>query len=186
MSPDGEKIAYFGKDGLYVEDLSGKLLRKFDVEPGFYAWAQTGEHLLIAQNQAGNDNSHVFCLDIKTGTSMNLTPFPNTKSEVTKISDKHPEEIAILLNMDDPNWLSAYRVNIITGKMELIFKSTEYLNFSFDNSLKPRIGFKITKDGNCGAYLLDGKKPKFLQFVALESSNKTKAFSYFAPDDNTV
>jgi hypothetical protein len=171
-----------------VEDVSGKqLIRKFKIGPGFYDWAQTGEYLIIVRNSTGDDNTHVFCLDIKTGDSKDLTSFPGAKSEIAKISGQHPFEIVILSNKDDPLWFSAYKVNIITGEMELIFKNTEYINFSFDNDLKPRIGFKITKNGICGAYLLDdGKKPKFLKYVILEGSNKTKAFSHFAPDNNTV
>jgi hypothetical protein len=187
MSPTGNRIAYIGVDGLYVEDVSRKqLIRKFEGCYGFYDWAQTGEHLITVRNSTGDDNTHVFCLDIKTGSSKDLTPFPGSKSEIAKISDQHPFEIVILSNKDDPLWFSAYKINIITGETKLIFKNTEYINFSFDNDLKPRIGFKVTKNGNCGAYLLDGKKPKFLKYVTLEGSNKTKAFSHFAPDNNTV
>ena len=96
MNYVGDKIAYFARKGseieLCVEDLSGNLLRKFLVKYGRearnYCWATTGNHILIEQDNDGDENTNVVCLDIKTGASKDLMPFKNTHSHVGGVRKK--------------------------------------------------------------------------------------------------
>jgi Tol biopolymer transport system component len=133
MSNEGDKIAYLSKKGdgieLKIEDFSGKLIRKFNViqSRGLYvfgiAWAHTGKHILIHQDTNGDENSHVYCLNITTGQSKDLTPFKGAKSVIKKLSPKYPSEILVTSNDRDPKWLDVYRINIISGKAKKIFKN---------------------------------------------------------------
>ncbi|MDR0753730.1 MAG: hypothetical protein LBE95_03655 [Holosporaceae bacterium] len=190
MNYTGDKIAYLTRKGkdieLRVEDLSGNLLRKFDVKEcrsaRNYCWATTGEHILIQQDNDGDENDHIICLDIKTGTSKDLTPFAGTKSGIDKLSKKYPHEIVIYSNKRDPKWDDAYRVNIITGKTELIFKNAEYTNFYFDHDFNLRVATKIVQGGDFEVYLIKNGKPEFLRKIPYEDAMHTR-FHYFDADN---
>ena len=166
MNYVGDKIAYLARKGdgveLRVEDISGNLIRKFDVKESRvahnYCWAITGDHILIGQDENGDENYHVICLDINTGDSKDLTPFKGVRSHVDQMCRKYPHEIIIMSNKNDPKWFDAYRLNIVTGKTDLIFRNTEYLRFYFDHDFNLRIASKMMSDGSVEDYLLTNNK----------------------------
>jgi dienelactone hydrolase len=168
MNNEGDKIAYLSKKGdgieLKIEDFSGKLIRKFDLEQsrGLYAfgitWAHTGKHILIHQDTNGDENCHVHCLDIATGQSKDLTPFKEAKSVLKKLSRKYPNEILVTSNDRNPKWLDVYRINIITGEAKKIFKNDAYAKFLYDHNFDLRLAGKILSDGSEDWYqIIDGK-----------------------------
>jgi dipeptidyl aminopeptidase/acylaminoacyl peptidase len=193
MSYNGDKIAYLARKGneieLRVEDLSGNVLRKFDVKEGRgaydYCWAITGEHILIQQDSNGDENDHVVCLDIKTGTSMDLTPFSGAKSYIDSLIKKYPNEIIVGSNKNDPKWNDAYRVNIVTGKIDLIFRNTEYFRFYFDHDFNLRIALTMMPDGSVEDYLITNGKKEFLRKISFEDAMNT-SFSYFSADNKII
>jgi hypothetical protein len=193
MNNEGDKIAYLARNGsgieLRVEDSFGNVIQKFDIkacrEAYRYQWALTGEHILISQDENGDENNHIICLDIKTGTSKDLTPFKGAKSGIYAMSRKYPHEIIIYSNKRDPRWDDAYRVNIITEKTELIFKNTEYMAFYFDHDFNLRIVTKMARRGDFEDYLIKNGKPEFLRKIPYEDAMHTH-FYYFDADNVTV
>jgi dipeptidyl aminopeptidase/acylaminoacyl peptidase len=193
MNYTGDKIAYLARKGngieLRVEDLSGNLLRKFDVKEGReaydYCWAMTGDHILIGQDENGDENYHVICLNVKAGTSKDLTPFKGTKSYVGGLSKKYPQDIIMLSHKNNPQWMDAYRVNIITGKTDLIFKNSGYRNFRFDHNFNLRVISKMTPDGGIEDYLLINGKKELLRKIPFEDIQNTH-FVYFGADNETI
>ncbi|MDR0632058.1 MAG: prolyl oligopeptidase family serine peptidase [Holosporaceae bacterium] len=191
MNYTGDKIAYLArKEGgieLRVEDLSGNLLRKFDVKEGreayYYQWTTTGDHILIGQDENGDENCHVICLDVKNGTSKDLTPFPGTKSHLGGLSRKHPRDAIILSHKNNPQWWDAYRVDIITGKIDLIFKNTGYSSFYFDPDFNLRIVSKMTEDGSIEDYLLTNGRKELLRKIPFEDIQNTY-FGYFDAENS--
>ncbi|GHU17826.1 peptidase S9 [Alphaproteobacteria bacterium] len=193
MSNSGDKIAYLARKGsgieLRVEDLSGNLLRTFDVKKCLgaysYYWAITGEHILIEQDDNGDQNNRVICLDIKTGASRNLTPFKGAKFHVCGISKEYPHEIIIMSNKNDPKWFDAYRVNIITGKTDLIFRNTEYITYYFDHNFNLRVASKMMEDGSVEDYLITNGKKELFRKISFEDTKNT-GFAYFNADNQTI
>ncbi|MDR2794815.1 MAG: S9 family peptidase [Holosporaceae bacterium] len=193
MNHAGDKIAYLARKGsgieLRVEDLSGNLLRKFDVKPSRrlynFVWAYTGKHILIEQDKDGDENDHVIGLDIETGSTRDLTPFAGAKSGVYQISKKYPQEIIVFSNKNNPKWFDAYRVNILTGKIDLVFESAEkYTNFIFDHDFNIRIAGETLPNGDVAYYLIENGK--FLPFkkVPFEDTKSTNFLSFNA--DNKI
>jgi dipeptidyl aminopeptidase/acylaminoacyl peptidase len=193
MNYAGDKIAYLARKGsgieLCVEDLSGNLLRKFDVKEGReaygYCWAFTGDHILIEQDKDGDEKNHVVCLDIKTGTSRDLTPFKDAKCHIGGLGKKYPNEIIMLSHKNNPKWLDMYRVNIITGKTELIFENTGYSGFHFDHNFNLRVVSKITADGSVKDYLITNGKKELLRKIPFEDIQNT-SFAYFNADNKII
>jgi dipeptidyl aminopeptidase/acylaminoacyl peptidase len=194
MSHTGDKIAYLARNGseleLRVEDLSGNIIRKFAVKPArslyHYVWAHTGDHILIAQDNNGDENNHVICLDIKTGESRDLTPFAGAKSEIGAVSAKFLDEIIVFSNKRDPQWFDAYRINVVTGKIDLVFKNTaKYGEAFFDNDFKLRLVARTMPDGSRDFYSMENGKPKFFKKILFEDAKNT-AFTHFNSKGDTL
>lgn len=189
----GNRIAYLARNEseieLRVDDLDGNNLIKFPLKMARdvrdFTWAYTGEHILIPQDMNGDENNHVICLNIETGESKDLTPFPGTKSSVVKRSIKYPHEVIIASNKNDRKWFEAYRVNIITGKSSLVFKNNSYANFLFDSNFNLRLVSKILPNGDHEIYLMNRRKPKFFKKIQFEDTKST-FYSHFGEDCRTL
>jgi dipeptidyl aminopeptidase/acylaminoacyl peptidase len=193
----GDKISYFARKGneveLRIENLSGKLLRAFPINElkgeriGFYTWAFTGEHILMEQNQGGDENDHIMCLNITTGQKRDLTPFRGAKSGIIRMSKKYPEEIIVVSNKRDPKWMDAYKINIVTGKTELIFKNDRYLSLVFDKDFRIRAAVTtiMTPGGKQELHWFKGGKPILFKKYSYEDS-QSSTMPYFSSDGKTV
>jgi TolB protein len=72
-SPDGRKIAYSGKGGLFVMNADGtnpRLVRQ-DVS-GFADWSSDGRRFVLVKQSAGG-NSHIFVMNVNGGPLRRLT-----------------------------------------------------------------------------------------------------------------
>jgi dipeptidyl aminopeptidase/acylaminoacyl peptidase len=195
MSDAGDKISYFARKGsdieLRIENSSGKLLRTFSIGEakgnriGSYAWALTGKHILIEQNNNGDENDHVICFDVTTGKTKDLTPFGSAKSDVVIMSKKHPDEVIVVSNKRDRKWMDAYKINIVTGKVELIYKNDRYSSLLFDNDFKLRAASLTLSNGDHEIYWAkDGKMLLFKRYSYEDSANC--GLLHFSADNRTV
>jgi dipeptidyl aminopeptidase/acylaminoacyl peptidase len=195
MSHDGSKIAYMARKGdeveVCVEDLSGKLLIKFPVKPsrsfGEFGlrWMYTDNHILVLQDKNGDENYQIHCYDVASGKSKNLTPFEGAKSHPNRLSRKHPRELIISCNKRDSKWFDAYRVNIESGKIDLVFQNDEYGNFIFDPDFSLRIACKTMPDGSEEYYEIIDGQPKLFKKVPFEDSKNTMLL-YVSFDGGTL
>ena len=165
LSPDGKNISYFARSGsevaLCIETIDGKLIRKFSVISArnmyHYCWAYTGQHILLPEDNQGDENDHILCLDIATGERKNLTPFGKSKSSVLKRSQKFPNEILVCNNKRNAKWFDVYKINIETGKSEKIFENNAYTEMVFNENFEPKVLLKVLSNGDIDLLSADEK-----------------------------
>ncbi len=179
VSPDGEHISYLAPvDGVLnvwvapsehpeqaraVTDDDGRGIRQ-------YFWSFTGDHILYLQDLGGDENWQVHVVDIESGEDRNLTPFeeipgpdgnpmrgPDGKvlrpaARVVQTSADHPSEIVIGLNNRNPMFHDLYRVDVLTGEMEMLERNDAYLGYLLDNDYQVRFAFAMTGDGGSQIY----------------------------------
>src|SRR5512139_535785 len=84
LSPDGKKFAWIAPDEKNVLQVWVKTVGKedgkkvtADKKRGIrqYNWAQDDRTLLYAQDADGDENFHVFAVNLETGNVRDLTPF---------------------------------------------------------------------------------------------------------------
>src|SRR5262245_33748182 len=87
LSPDGKWIAYLapvdGVANIWVRPVEGgkdRALTAEKIRVAFYWWQGDGEHLLYLRDQAGDENWHLFQVNLKTGLTRNLTPYPGRRA----------------------------------------------------------------------------------------------------------
>ncbi|MBL0941200.1 MAG: S9 family peptidase [Alphaproteobacteria bacterium] len=112
-----------------------------------YFWAYTNQHILYIQDQEGDENWHLFSVDIQTKKIKNLTPFKGVQARIENISPIFPNEIIISMNKRDPVFHDLYRLNILTGAMTLLEKNTEFAGYMVDHNFQVRFAMRPTADG---------------------------------------
>ncbi|MBE6447335.1 MAG: S9 family peptidase [Alphaproteobacteria bacterium] len=158
LSHNGKYISFFSRseDGVKLVIISSadkKQIRSFPVISArnmyTYTWAHDNEHILLPEDNQGDENDHILCLDVRTGEKSNLTPFGKTsKSYVLKTSASFPKEILICNNKRNPQWFDTYKINILTGDCELVFQNNAYTNVLFNEKFELKVLFKTMENGD--------------------------------------
>lgn len=130
ISPDGTRIAYLApKDGVLnvwvrtvgkEEDKPVTQEKKRGIRG--YFWAEDNVHIIYLQDSDGDENWHLYSVDLNTGVIRDLTPFLGIQVQVVATDPNFPNEMLISLNLRDRRVHDVYRLNLTTGALE---KDTE-------------------------------------------------------------
>ena len=91
LSPDGGRISYLAPVNGVLNVWVGLADDPDSAEPvtnatyrgiSSYFWAYTNEHILYTQNQAGEENWRVYSVTLKTGETIDLTPFESVQASI--------------------------------------------------------------------------------------------------------
>jgi len=165
ISPDGSMIAFSaplnGVMNVWVAPSNNlgaaRPVTKDSVRPiRIYQWALNGTHLLYQQDQGGDENFHLFSVDISKNTTKDLTPYPKTRAEIIGTTYKRPNEVLVGMNNRDERWHDAWVIDVATGEAKLAQKNDGFSGFTADNNLTVRLGAKPTPDGGQEILKLDG------------------------------
>ena len=167
LSPDGKRLAFLAPvDGVLnvwvgpTGDLAAAKPVTQDKTRNIriFYWAFTNDHILYAQDKGGDENWHVYSVDLKAGQSKDLTPIDGIQARVENVSHKLPDEVLIGMNDRDKKSHDVYRVNIRSGERKLAHKNeTGFAGFESDADLKVRLATRTLPDGGSEIFEADGK-----------------------------
>lgn len=160
LSPDGRYLSYVAPlDGVlnvWVADAcdpSSAVPVTRDQGRGIrsYFWAYTGNHLIYIQDEDGNEDFHLFRVDLtdlqKPSQPFNLTPFKGVRAQVLKLSPHFPSEMLVGLNKRRPEFHDIYKMDLLTGKMTCLEENDEFAGYVADDQLTVRFASRPTPDG---------------------------------------
>ncbi len=168
ISPDGKELAYIAPDNgvlnIWVKTIGtdNDRVLTHELKRGIftYWWAYNNKQILYLQDNNGNENYHLYCIDLETDTIRDLTPFDNVKTQVHGRWDKDfPNEIIVFLNKRDPKLFDAYHLDLITGQLTLVAQND--LNISawgVDAQLQVRAAIMTHKDGTQSLLIRDSNE----------------------------
>jgi dipeptidyl aminopeptidase/acylaminoacyl peptidase len=194
LSPDGKRIAFTAAvDGVMnvwvapVDDIAAaKPVTQEKRRPIMkYFWARNGNHLLYMQDQGGNENFHLYAVDLSTNTTRDLTPHKNVRAEVIADSYERPDELLVGLNNRDPRWHDVWLVNIVTGESKLILKNEGFAVTLADNNLAIRLAAKSRPDGGLEYLRLDGAEWRPFATIPGDDALTTEPL-FFTEDDKAL
>ena len=169
MSPDGKWLSYLAPvDGVLnvwagpIDDPAAAkpMTHEKDRPINSYQWAYTSHHILYEQDTKGDENFHVYAVDVVSGDIKDLSPRKpdqQVRAQIEEISFKFPHELLIGLNDRDPEFHDIYRIDILTGEKKLVEKNTEYAGFVTDDDFNIRFASKFAPDGSSLLLKPDGK-----------------------------
>ncbi|MCI0682495.1 MAG: S9 family peptidase [Gemmataceae bacterium] len=166
ISPDGKYLSWLApRDGVMnvwvapADDLAKARPVTADKKRGIrnYNWTYSGKHLLYLQDTGGDEDYHVYRVDLTTDATDDLTPQPKVRATISGVSPHHPKEILIGLNDRDIRFHDVYRVNLETGTKELLQKNDGFRGFLIDDQYRVRFAMKFAPDGGSLVLQPDGK-----------------------------
>ncbi len=131
-----------------------------------YFWSYTGRHLIYLQDQAGEENDHVYLVDVVTKESRDLTPIQGVKAMVMGVSHRVPEEILVGLNDRNPELHDVYRINLLSGERTLVEENPGFTSYLTDDDLKVRFAIQMTADGG-SEYLKQDPQSEWKTYITI-------------------
>lgn len=185
LSPDGNLIAYIAPVdsvlNLWVMNSDGTGARQltYDTNRGVtnYFWAKNGQDILYMQDQAGEENTHVYRLDVETEEVTDLTPFEDVKAYVSDTDRDQPNTVIIEMNRNNPMFFDVYSCDLETGELTLLQENpgtlddgTMVIGYMTDQDLNIRGMATIDPaDGTIRFFLRDSMDDEWEEFVSFSA-----------------
>jgi len=156
LSPDGTKMSFRapvdGVMNIWVGDrgdFSSVKAITHDSGRGIPAhfWALDSQHVLYTQDQGGDENWHLYSVDLDSGDTLDLTPYEGVQAQMLAQSEKVPGVVIVGMNDRDPQWHDVYRVDLATGERTLLSENNGFAAIIVDNDLKIRLAAEPTPSG---------------------------------------
>jgi dipeptidyl aminopeptidase/acylaminoacyl peptidase len=128
ISPDGTRLAYLAPSDKGVMNVWVRTIGKTDdvqvtndTHRGIriHFWAEDGNHLFYMQDFGGDENFHVYSVDLTSKVVRDLTPFQGIKAANIMTDKNFPNEILVGLNLRDRRAFDMYRIDLTTGAIVL-------------------------------------------------------------------
>ena len=104
--------------------------------------------LLYLQDTEGDENFHIYSVEVATKKVRDLTPFKGVRAQLLSLDWKYPEEILVGLNKRSRRVFDVHRINLKTGKSELDTKNPgNVLGWGADDKFRVRIAQTMTLAG---------------------------------------
>jgi dipeptidyl aminopeptidase/acylaminoacyl peptidase len=128
ISPDGKRLAWLAPDEkdvlqVWVKTVGQEDQKKVtaDRKRGIrqFLWAWDDRTLLYLQDVDGDENFHLYGVDLASGNVRDLTPFQGVRAEPAATSPRTPGRVLVTLNLRDRRALDVHAVDLETGAVTL-------------------------------------------------------------------
>jgi dipeptidyl aminopeptidase/acylaminoacyl peptidase len=136
LSPDGKTLSYLApwetRMNIWVRPTAGgepkRVSSEKDRDIREYFW-KGNDFVVYAQDTKGDENFHLFRVNLKTGEVTDLTPFEKVRANlIDDLSDASPTDILMEHNKRNKELFDAYRMNVATGKMEMVAQNPGHVD----------------------------------------------------------
>ncbi len=157
LSPDGSQLAFLAPlDGVLniwvapATDITAARPVTRDTGRGImiYFWAYAENRLIYLQDKDGNENWHIYIVNLETDEAQDLTPVEDgVRAMIENVDYKFPNEILIGLNNRTRELFDIYRLNILTGESTLVQENPGFGSFITDDQYRIRFATRMLPDG---------------------------------------
>ena len=156
LSPNGEFISYMKpwengnrRMNVYVKPINSdeeiRLTKASKRSLYGYFWLNDNRIAYI-QDKGGDENIHIYAVNIDGSNDIDLTPFDNIQARITDDLEEDEDFMLVEINKRNPQVHDVYRLNVNTGDLELIAENPGNISgWMTDNDGKLRIA--MTSDG---------------------------------------
>lgn len=152
LSPNGKYLSYREKDDknkrhIFIKEIAtGKVSMAVEEQEELiraYNWVND-ERLLYVMDEGGNENYHIFAVNIDGSHNKNLTPYENVQASVLNMLKEQKDYIIVSMNKDNQQIFEPFKINVVTGEAEKLFTN--------DDPENPISFYDFDKDGNLRGY----------------------------------
>jgi dipeptidyl aminopeptidase/acylaminoacyl peptidase len=186
ISPDGKHLSFLAPVNNVLNVWVGPLSDPSKAKPvtkdtkrgiRIYFWAYTNKHILYMQDTDGDENWHVYRVELQTDKITDLTPLKKVAAQIENVSHKFPGEVLIALNDRDEQLHDVHRVNLETGERKLVQQNPGFVGFITDDDFHVRFGMQYEMTGGAKVLEPDGKGgwKEFLKIPSEDSMTTSPA-----------
>lgn len=157
LSPDGKYLAYIAPDDNNILQVWLKIVGQEETQAltrdpkrgiRFFFWTYNPDQLMYVQDSDGDENWHLYLVDVQTHIVRDLTPFQGVRAQVVNVDHKFPDQILVGMNLRDPQVFDVYQVNLKNGAVDFHTENPgNILGWTADADFKIRAASSSTEDG---------------------------------------
>ena len=202
ISPDGTQLSYLAPhDGvlnIWVQPIEGGeaavVTESKDRPIQRYSWAVNSDQILYMQDDGGNEDTHIYVVDLATKKTTDLTPHEGVKAGIAGQHRDRPDEILVQMNQRNPQNMDMYLVNTRTGESEMIFANEPsvtapngYVGMMPDDAWVIRGRASMTEDGGTSIELRESSDSEWFEYmkIPMEDAMNTSPLG-FSKDGKTM
>lgn len=157
LSPDGKYLAYIAPDEKNVLQVWLRTVGQQDDRQltedkkrgiRIYFWTFDGEQLIYLQDSDGDENWHLYSVNINSNTVRDLTPFQGIQAQPVALEPNFPDQILVGLNLKDPSSHDVYRIDLKNGAVDFDTENPgNIVVWTPDEQFQVRAAIATTPDG---------------------------------------
>ena len=157
LSPDGKYLAYIAPDENNVLQVQLRTVGQADDRQltadkkrgiRIFFWTYSGEELIYLQDADGDENWHLFSVNIHSNQVRDLTPFQGVQAQPIAFDRNFPNEILVGMNIRDRSKHDVYRINLKNGAVEFDTDNPgNIVGWTADAQFQVRAATATTADG---------------------------------------
>ncbi len=146
-----------------------------------YGWAWNNDQILYTQDRAGDENTHIYAVDLASGDTTDLTPGEGVKAAIMSTSRDRPDQILVQSNARDPQHMDVVRLDTRTAEGSMIFENDEgFIGMVPDDDWNIRVRTRMTPMGGTESDYRDSPEGDWrdLDKVGLEDAMTTSTVGF--------
>jgi dipeptidyl aminopeptidase/acylaminoacyl peptidase len=195
ISPDGTRMSYLAPDvndvlNIWVKTIgeNDDRMVSADTLRGIHRhyWAGDGKHILYRQDIGGDENWHIYTVNLDDGSTRDLTPFEGVQANMVALDWNHPDILLMDMNKRDPSLMDLYKIDLPSGEMELLEENPgAIVGWLPDNDFKVRAAFEATPEGGFKLLVRDTEADDFRALITWGPDEDGTPYG-FTPDGQSV
>ena len=191
LSPDGKQVAFLApverRLNLFVQGVNEEKPRQVtdvrDRDIGGYFW-KNANTLIYLKDDGGDENYHLYAVDLASGQTRDLTPFPGVRAGIVDDLEDLEDEVLIDMNQRRLDVFDVYRLNVKTGAMTMVAENPgNYVGYLTDHEGKVRVA--MAKDAEQNLNILLYRETEAQEFRPIITTGfKEQVSPYFFSADN--
>lgn len=110
-------------------------------------WALDSEHVMYIRDEGGDENWHLYSVDLGSGDITDLSPYEGVQAQFVAQSEDVPGIVIVGMNDRDAKWHDLYSVDLGTAERTLLMENNGFASILVDNDLKVRLATETTQAG---------------------------------------
>jgi dipeptidyl aminopeptidase/acylaminoacyl peptidase len=160
ISADGTTLAYMEhwekRMNIFVYPLDGSVPprrvtseQERDIPDHFW---KGSDRIVYSKDSGGDENFHVVVVDVKTGLSRDITPFPGVRAGVADPLPDFPDRMLIEMNQRNKEVFDVYEANLDTGELKMVAENPGNIT-GWGTDHAGNVRYAIATDGVNQTYL---------------------------------
>ncbi len=183
ISPDGQYLSFIAPlDGVLniyvapIDDIDNAKPVTNDKNRGIrsYSWTLKDGILIYSQDKDGDENNHLYKVDLKTNNIVDITPFDKVKAGIFGSSYSQPNSLIVGLNNRNPEYHDLYKLDLDSNELKLVLTNDKYSGFVINDNLEIIYAAVMKQDTGD------------TEFFDISNPNEPKSFIQIPSEDTTT